>query len=160
MLPGGIVDVNELGRVLQGQQGRGELLGRAQGRRGQEQARAMHAALRDLKLKTKEATPPYFKVAQEELKGHIALASNRLEIGLNTLRKASVMERALRYSEPPEYPRPVLEALGRVALRQGRLPLAETAFREALVQFPGSSRANAGLLETLHRANKPVEAGF
>ena len=109
---------------------------------------------------TKEAPPPYFKVAQEELKGHIALASNQLETGLKTLRKASVMERALRYSEPPEYPRPVLEALGRAALRHGRLPLAETAFREALVQFPGSSQANAGLRETLHRANKPVEAGF
>jgi len=89
-----------------------------------------------------------------------ALASNRWETGVKTLQKASVMERALRYSEPPDYPRPVLEVLGRAALRQGQLAQAETAFREALVQFPGNSHANAGLRETLQRANKPIEAGF
>lgn len=125
-----------------------------------EQARAMDAALRDFKLKTKKNPPPYFKVAREDLKGHLALASNRLETGLKTLRKASLMERALRYSEPPEYPRPVLESLGRVALRHGRLLLAETAFREALVQFPESSHANTGLRETLRRANKPLAPGL
>ena len=89
-----------------------------------------------------------------------ALASNRWETGVKTLQKASVMERALRYSEPPDYPRPVLEVLGRAALRQGQLAQAETAFREALVQFPGNSHANAGLRETLQRANKPIEPGF
>ncbi len=124
------------------------------------EARAMDAALRDFKLMTKKEPPPYFKVAREELKGHIALASNRLEAGLKTLQKASLMERALRYSEPPEYPRPVLESLGRAALRHGRLPMAESAFREALVQFPESSHATAGLRETLRRARKPEAPGL
>lgn len=118
------------------------------------ESRAMGAALRDFKRKTREEPPPYFKVAQEDLKGHIALASKRVETGLKILWKASVKERALRYSEPPEYPRPVLESLGRAALRHERFSLAETAFREALVQFPESSHAKAGLQETLGRAGK------
>jgi len=63
------------------------------------------------------------------------------------------------YTEPPSYPRPVSEALGRMALENG-LQIAEDAFRQALEQYPESHRALTGLAETLRRAGKPVAAGF
>ena len=64
------------------------------------------------------------------------------------------------YTEPPSYPRPVSEALGRMALENGKLQIAEDAFRQALEQYPESHRALTGLAETLRREGKPVAAGF
>jgi len=61
------------------------------------------------------------------------------------------MERSMRYNEPPSYPRPVLQALGEKALADGKLQVAEAAFREALDQYPESSRALSGLSDTLKR---------
>ena len=69
-------------------------------------------------------------------------------------------ERALRYTEPPSYPRPVSEALGRMALESGKLEIAEDAYKQALEQYPGSNRAMTGLAETLRKAGKPVAAGL
>jgi tetratricopeptide (TPR) repeat protein len=108
-------------------------------------AKAMDAALADYKEKTKEDAPPYLKVAREELQGQIAVAAGELERGIKLLQDAAKQERALRYNEPPHYPRPVLEALGRLALRHGRTSLAESSFRGALDQYPESSHALAGL---------------
>ena len=63
------------------------------------------------------------------------------------------------YSEPPYYPRPVLEALGEIALRNGRAADAETAFRQALEQYPNSFRAQTGLRAALEKQNKPDGRG-
>jgi tetratricopeptide (TPR) repeat protein len=108
-------------------------------------ARAMDRALTDLKAKAGNELSPHLKVARDELDGHIAVAEGKLDRAVELLQAASAQERALRYNEPPQYPRPVLEALGRIALRHGRPALAERAFRGALEQFPESSHALAGL---------------
>jgi tetratricopeptide (TPR) repeat protein len=112
-------------------------------------AQAMDQALGELKAKTKDDPPAYLKVAREELNGHLALAEGKFERGVDLLLAASKNERVLRYNEPPSYPRPVLEALGGIALRAGRTALAERAFRGALEQFPESSHALAGLNEII-----------
>jgi hypothetical protein len=76
------------------------------------------------------------------------------------MERAARHERRLVYSEPPYYPRPVYEALGRAAVKQGDLRLAERAFRNALEQYPASHLSEAGL-RTLHeRHGKPSAAGF
>jgi len=121
-----------------------------------QQLKAMEAALKELKAKTKSSTPVYFKVAQEELKGQVALASKNAERGLKILQSASRKERALRYSEPTNYPRPVIEVLAQAALRNGRLELAKESFQQALDQNPGSPRAERGLAETVSRMEKGV----
>jgi hypothetical protein len=121
---------------------------------------AMDQALRELAQKTKTDVPKPLLVAREELDGHLAYAAGKLDRALSDLDAASRKEVALRYNEPPAYPRPVAEVLGRLALENRRLQLAETAFRRALDQFPESSRAVAGLRETLRREGKPVDAGF
>jgi hypothetical protein len=120
------------------------------------QAKVINSSLKQLKSKTKTAVPPELLVAQEELKGQISLAANDVDRGLELLQQAARRERALRYSEPPSYPRPVLDVLGQFALRNGKLELAKAAFGEALQQYPASPRAERGLAETVSRMEKGV----
>jgi len=86
------------------------------------------------------------------------LAEGKLDAGLKKLDQAAGMELRMMYSEPPYYPRPVLEAMGQVALKNGRLQEAESAFRRALEQYPASHRAQSGLRAALERQHKPVQA--
>jgi tetratricopeptide (TPR) repeat protein len=125
----------------------------------QAQANRFRAALRDLEVKTKRRSPEPLRVAGQELKGHVALAANKVDQALEILQRAARLERSLRYSEPPSYPRPVLPVLGQVALQNGRLRLAESAFREALDQHPESARALRGLEQALQQEQQRREAG-
>jgi tetratricopeptide (TPR) repeat protein len=123
------------------------------------EAKAMDAALKELKAKTKDIPMP-LRVARQELDGQIEFAAGKVDKSLRTLQAAVRAERALRYTEPPSYPRPVAEDLGRKALEKGKLQIAEDAFRQALDQYPESRRATTGLAETLRRVGKPVDAGL
>jgi tetratricopeptide (TPR) repeat protein len=98
----------------------------------------MVAAMRGLKHQE-------LAVARAELKGQIEIAEGNVDKGLRTLRAASAAERKLRYQEPPAYPRPVAESMGRLALAAGKAAVAEKAFRTALEQFPADAHAAAGL---------------
>jgi tetratricopeptide (TPR) repeat protein len=122
-------------------------------------AKAMDFALDAYKLKARDKVPEELSVAREELDGHIAAAAGKGADAIKRLEHAAKKERALIYSEPPFYPRPVNEALGKLALRQGQLDVAEKAFREALEQIESDTHAVAGLQETLRRANKAA-TGF
>jgi tetratricopeptide (TPR) repeat protein len=79
----------------------------------------------------------------------LKLAEGKLDAALKKLEQAATLERRMIYSEPPYYPRPVLEVIGQVALKNGRLTEAESAFKRALEQYPGSFRAQAGLRATM-----------
>ena len=96
-------------------------------------------------------------VAQLELKAHLA---GNVDKKIQILGRAARDERALRYTEPTSYPRPVLEVLGQVALKEGKAQIAERAFRDALEQYPESAGAKAGLRAALRTQNRPVEAGL
>jgi tetratricopeptide (TPR) repeat protein len=121
---------------------------------------AMQAALGAYKIKTKMPAGPDLRIAHDELEAQIAAAAGHLRQARKLLEKASVAERAMTYSEPPMYPRPVAETLGQLMLRNGKVAQAETAFRIALDQYPASARAKTGLREALKRENKPVDAGL
>ncbi len=123
------------------------------------EAREMEAQLKILKSRTGEA-PEALRVARKELDGHIALASGKTDRGLRVLEQASRAERGLRYNEPPAYPRPAAEALGRRALAAGRAAAAESAFRVALEQYPEDAHARRGLADAARREGRPVPAGF
>jgi len=122
------------------------------------EAKNMEEALTEYKEKVKMPVPEVLEIAREELDGQLKLADGKVEPALKKLEQAARMELHMNYSEPPFYPRPVLEALGQAALKNGRLPEAESAFRRALEQYPGSFRAQSGLRATLEREHKPMEA--
>ncbi len=125
------------------------------------QSKMMGQALNELKEKAKSPIPEYLKVARKELTGHIAVASGKADRGLRILQEAARQERALRYSEPTNYPRPVLEVLAQAALRNGKLELAKASFQQALEQNPASPRAERGLAETVTQMEKgALKAGL
>ncbi len=121
---------------------------------------AMQAALADFKIQTKRPVAVELQIASEELAGQIAAASGNHSQAFKILAKASREERAMIYTEPPMYPRPVAEVIGEWMLRSGKTREAEAAFRVALDQYPDSKRSKVGLKESLRRSNKPVEAGL
>jgi tetratricopeptide (TPR) repeat protein len=122
------------------------------------EAKLMEDSLAEYKEKAKMPVPEVLEVAKAELDGQLRLAEGKLEPGLKKLDQAASMELHMLYSEPPYYPRPVLEALGQAALKAGRAREAESAFRRALEQYPASHRAQTGLRAALERQHKPVEA--
>jgi len=122
------------------------------------EAKLMDEALSEYKEKVKMPVPEPLEVARAELDGHLRLAEGKLDAGLKKLDQAAGLELHMMYSEPPYYPRPVLEAMGQVALKNGRLQDAESAFRRALEQYPASHRAQSGLRAALERQHKPVQA--
>ena len=118
----------------------------------------MDESLRVYKEKVKMPTPEVLQVARAELDGQLRLAEGKIEPALKKLDQAANLELHMMYSEPPYYPRPVLEAMGQAALKNGRLKDAESAFRRALEQYPASYRAQTGLRATLEREHKTAEA--
>ena len=62
------------------------------------------------------------------------------------------------YTEPPSYPRPVVEGWGAIALALGDNEVAEKAYREALSREPGSGRAYFGLAAALRGQERLSEA--
>src|SRR5690606_2720731 len=111
------------------------------------EARHFRTALDNFKSRTKLKVPEELLVAQDELAAQILLAEGKTERGLRALEQAAKKNRALRYTEPPYYPRPVYEALGKWAIKTGNSKLAQTAFEQALEQFPGDAIAEKGLRE-------------
>ncbi|MBV8895395.1 MAG: hypothetical protein JO051_02710 [Acidobacteriaceae bacterium] len=115
----------------------------------------MDDSLREYKENVKMPVPDPLRVARMELDGHVKGSLKKLEA-------AAQAELHMTYTEPPYYPRPVLEALGQRALDSGKPAVAEDAFRRALAQYPGSYRAQSGLRAALEKQNKtPAQAsGF
>jgi tetratricopeptide (TPR) repeat protein len=121
----------------------------------------MDQAVEDLTKMTFDKQVPELRVAQLELRGHMQIASGKVDEGFKTLQLASDREIRLRYMEPPWYPRPVAEAHGWTAIRHSRIPEARRAFSRALEQYPASARALAGQREAsqLKSGNTPSSAG-
>jgi tetratricopeptide (TPR) repeat protein len=109
---------------------------------------AMEAALKEMAVKTKHAVPPVMDVARKELEGQMAIFERKTDKGLKLLETAGTMERSLRYTEPPAYPRPILGVLGDKALAAGKMDIAEAAFQGNLDQYPEDPKALAGLEKT------------
>ena len=115
----------------------------------EQESRLFEQALMEYRAKTHRADPAELRVARQELAAHLVLAKGKVSRGLNLLEIASEAERHLTYTEPPYYPRPVAEALGQAALKNGKTTLAEKAFRTALEQYPSDSHAQLGLKASL-----------
>jgi len=133
-------------------------IGLAQAAQGQlEEARAAHAEMRE-HLKSIAASKAALTIADLELEATIQARTGDRKKGYALFRKAAEMEEALTYTEPPSYPRPVVEGLGQTALALGDFAAAEKAYRDALVREPGSGRAYFGLAASLRGLNNGAGA--
>ncbi len=102
--------------------------------------------------------PPQFQIAYSELAAYIDASSGDVNKGLNELNRSAMSESLLPYTDPTVYPRPVLELLGKTALKAGDFRTAESAYRRALENEPGSGRALWGLAKTLEGLGKKDDA--
>jgi hypothetical protein len=134
--------------------------GKGDAARAKSEMHAMNAALKQLSDSSPQDVPGSLRVARQELEGQIAWAAHHRAKSLAVLQQAARMERALRYTEPPTYPHPVSEVLGRRAMEAGNPQMAEAAFRDALDQFPESRRALTGLADAQRREGKSQGSGF
>lgn len=97
-------------------------------------------------------------IAAQELEATIAARGGDKKTGYELYRKAADREAALLYTEPPAYPRPVVEGWANVAIAVGDYATAEKAYREALAREPGSGRAYFGLAAALDGLGKAADA--
>lgn len=97
-------------------------------------------------------------IAAQELEATIAARAGDRNKAYALYRKAADREANIMYTEPPAYPRPVVEGWANVALALGDHATAEKAYREALGREPGSGRAFFGLAAALDGLGKTTEA--
>jgi tetratricopeptide (TPR) repeat protein len=109
------------------------------------------AALKELGdlLPKLDASRRPLAIAQMELEATIAANRGDRKRSRYLFGKAAELEAGLLYTEPPSYPRPVVEAWGQASLMLRDFTSAEKAYREALVREPGSGRALFGLSAAL-----------
>jgi tetratricopeptide (TPR) repeat protein len=97
-------------------------------------------------------------IAAQELEAAIAARGGDQKKAYELYRKAATREANILYTEPPAYPRPVVEGWANVALALGDYATAEKGYREALEREPGSGRAFFGLAAALEAQGKTTEA--
>lgn len=97
-------------------------------------------------------------IAQIELEATIAAYRGDRQKSRHLFEKAADLEAGLLYTEPPSYPRPVLEAWGHAALRMRDYSSAERAYRAALEREPGGGRAYFGLADALRGLGRIADA--
>jgi tetratricopeptide (TPR) repeat protein len=133
-------------------------LGLAQANTGQlDKAKTTLADMqKDLATVTSAKEP--ISIGVQELEATIAARSGDRKKANELYRKAADREAAMLYTEPPSYPRPVVEGWANVALATGDFTSAEKAYREALGREPGSGRAYFGLAASLDGLGRTSEA--
>jgi tetratricopeptide (TPR) repeat protein len=97
-------------------------------------------------------------IAQMELEATIAAYRGDRKRARYLFGKAAGLEEGLLYTEPPSYPRPVVEAWGSAALMMRDFGSAETAYRTALAREPGGGRALFGLSAALKGLGRTADS--
>jgi hypothetical protein len=117
---------------------------------GRESLGRMESAFDQLKRMV-NPVPRQFYIARMELE---AAVNNDFA----ALQNAADEQLDMPYTEPPVYPRPVPEAVGRAALRARNFRDAESVYRHLLERDPDSGFALAGLHQALAGQGKSAEA--
>ena len=129
-------------------------VGLAQSARGQQaEAKKTHAEMKTHLEKVTASKRP-LAIAEMELDATIHARGGDTKKAWELFRKAADWEAALLYTEPPSYPRPVVEGFANTAMAVGDYATAEKAYREALSREPGSGRAYFGIAAALKAQNK------
>lgn len=122
-----------------------------------EKAKATLAEMqKDLDAVTSSKEP--IGIAAQELEATIAARAGDRKKAYELFRKAADREANIMYTEPPSYPRPVVEGWANVAAALGDHTTAEHEYREALGREPGSGRAYFGIATALERQGNTADA--
>jgi tetratricopeptide (TPR) repeat protein len=116
-------------------------------------------ALREMSDQVKKAqgSKRPLTIAEMELEATVMVYGGDRKKGFDLFRKAATAEAALIYTEPPSYPRPVVEGMANTALAIGDASIAEEGYLEALEREPGSGRALFGLGAALKAQGRIIE---
>ena len=98
------------------------------------------------------------EVALASLDGEIARMSGDLAAAISHFRRAQALERALPYTEPAYWHRPVSHLLGAALLQANRPAEAEATFRDSLHHYRRDGWALMGLAQALQAQGKDAEA--
>ena len=120
-------------------------------------AQAALKALTDILPKLDASRRP-LAIAQMELEATIAAYRGDRKRSRYLFGKAADLEAGLLYTEPPAYPRPVVEGWGASALMLRDYGSAEKAYRTALSREPGGGRALFGLAAALRGLGRIADA--
>jgi len=97
-------------------------------------------------------------IASDVLQGEIAKSKKDYATAEARLKAAVALQDGLRYTEPPDWFRPVREQLGSLYLAAGRAADAEKVFREDLSRNPRNGRSLFGLMTALRQEGNSVGA--
>jgi tetratricopeptide (TPR) repeat protein len=97
-------------------------------------------------------------IAVHALSGEIATRRGDLDAGITHFRKATKIEDAGLYFEPPKWYYPIRHSLGAALIRAGRHAEAEKVYREDLRRFPENGWSLFGLAQALRAQGKKNEA--
>jgi tetratricopeptide (TPR) repeat protein len=97
-------------------------------------------------------------IAVLTVQARMALAENKPEEAIGTLREATEKEDRLAYSEPADWFFPVRHILGAVLIEAGRAGDAEVVYRDDLTRHPNNGWALHGLAQSLRTQGRDAEA--
>ena len=109
-------------------------------------------------VKKAEGVRQPLAIAEMELEATVTAYGGDRQKAYAMFRKAADTEAALIYTEPPSYPRPVVEGMAHTALALGDAKVAEDGYREALTREPGSGHAFFGVAAALQVQGRIVES--
>jgi tetratricopeptide (TPR) repeat protein len=89
-----------------------------------------------------------------DLRGNLRAAQGRFDDAIELLKKAVEKEAAVGYTEPPQYGRPELEALGFAYIRAGKYEDAREAFQRELKLRPNSGHDLYGIAQSYEAEGK------
>ena len=98
------------------------------------------------------------QVALASVDGEIARKSGNLQEAVQAFRRAMELERALPYTEPAYWHRPVAHLLGAALIEAGKAREAEAVYRESLTHYRRDGWALKGLMMALTAQGK-IEEG-
>lgn len=119
---------------------------------------ARNPALAQLKIFDVNSLAQLSAIAEAFLEGETASARRRPAEAARWLEKAVLLEDALTYSEPPDWPLPPRHYLGEVLLKAGRAKTAEQVYREDLRRHRNNGWSLKGLEESMRAQGKLAAA--
>ena len=99
-------------------------------------------------------------IAEQALKGEIALRARRAREAVTYFTEATRLEGTLTYNEPPTWYYPMRQSLGKALLAAGDAAGAERVYKEDLGRFPANGWSLFGLAMAREAQGKAIEAAL